>query len=106
MADYYGRLAGYVCFGPIPCTESSFDLYWIAVHPNFQERGLGRQLVTKSERRIRQLGGIRIYLDTSSRDQYAGTRAFYESCDYTVEAVQEDFYAKGDGRLIYCKKLF
>ncbi len=105
MADYYGRLAGYVCYGPIPCTESSFDLYWIAVHPNFQERGLGRQLMNESEKRIRRMGGTRIYVDTSSRDQYASTRAFYESCGYTVEAIQEDFYAAGDGRLIFCKNL-
>lgn len=105
MADYYGRLAGYACFGPVPCTESSFDLYWIAVHPNFQERGLGRQLIRESENRIRQMGGTRINVDTSSRDQYASTRAFYESCGYKVEAFQEDFYAKGDGRLIYCKKM-
>ncbi len=105
MADYYGRLAGYACFGPIPCTESSFDLYWIAVHPNFQERGLGRQIMQESENRIRQMGGTRIYVDTSSRDQYAATRAFYESCGYHLEIIQKDFYAAGDGRAIYCKVL-
>lgn len=104
MADYYGRLAGYACFGPIPCTKSSFDLYWIAVHPNFQERGLGRQLMREAENRIRQLGGTRIYVDTSQRDQYAGTRAFYVSCGYEVESVQKDFYAEGDGRVIYLKQ--
>src|SRR5688572_27065775 len=26
-------LAGYVCYGPTACTESSYDLYWIAVDP-------------------------------------------------------------------------
>ena len=24
---------GYVCFGPTPATEATFDLYWIAVDP-------------------------------------------------------------------------
>jgi acetoin utilization deacetylase AcuC-like enzyme/GNAT superfamily N-acetyltransferase len=105
MADYYGRLAGYVCFGPIPCTKTSFDLYWIAVHPNFQERGLGRQLIKEAENRIRQLGGTRIYVDTSQRDQYTSTRAFYESCGYKEETVQKDFYAEGDGKVIYLKTL-
>ncbi len=105
MADYYGRLAGYACFGPIPCTESSFDLYWIAVHPNFQERGLGRQLMRESENRIRHMGGTRIYVDTSSREQYASTRTFYESCGYVLETIQQDFYAKGDGKAIYCKTI-
>ena len=106
MAEQYGRLAGYACFGPIPCTASSYDLYWIAVHPDFQGRGLGRRLLQESERRIRVSGGTRIYVDTSQRVQYASTRAFYESCGYSLETILKDFYAKGDGKAIYCKSLF
>ncbi|MFA4916647.1 MAG: GNAT family N-acetyltransferase [Syntrophales bacterium] len=104
MADYYGRLAGYTCFGPIPCTSSSYDIYWIAVHPNFQGRGLGRQLMAETEKRIRLLGGTRIYVDTSQREQYTSTRIFYENCGYKLESLLEDFYAKGDGKAVYCKK--
>ncbi len=105
MADHYGRLAGYACFGPIPCTAASYDLYWIAVHPDFQGRGLGRRLLTESERRIKAAGGSRIYVDTSQRVQYASTRAFYERCGYRLETVLKDFYAVGDGKAIYCKSL-
>lgn len=105
MAEHYGRLAGYACFGPIPCTASSFDLYWIAVHPDFQGRGLGRRLLTEAERRIKAVGGTRIYVDTSQRVQYASTRAFYEGRGYRLETVLKDFYAVGDGKAIYCKAL-
>jgi acetoin utilization deacetylase AcuC-like enzyme/GNAT superfamily N-acetyltransferase len=105
MADHYGRLAGYACFGPIPCTASSYDLYWIAVHPDFQDRGLGRRLLAESERRIKAAGGSRIYVDTSQRAQYASTRAFYESCGYHLETILKDFYAVGDGKAVYCKSL-
>ena len=105
MADHYGRLAGYACFGPIPCTASSYDLYWIAVHPDFQGRGLGRRLLVEAERRIKAAGGSRIYVDTSQRVQYASTRAFYEGCGYRLETVLKDFYAVGDGTAIYCKSL-
>ena len=105
MADHYGRLAGYACFGPVPCTASSYDLYWIAVHPDFQGRGLGRRLLKESERRIRSAGGTRIYVDTSQRIQYASTRAFYETCGYRLEAVLADFYGPGDGKAVYCKVL-
>jgi acetoin utilization deacetylase AcuC-like enzyme/GNAT superfamily N-acetyltransferase len=105
MADHYGRLAGYACFGPIPCTASSYDLYWIAVHPDFQGRGLGRRLLVEAERRIKAAGGSRIYVETSQRVQYASTRAFYESCGYRLETVLKDFYAVGDGKAIYCKSL-
>ena len=105
MAEHYGRLAGYACFGPIPCTASSYDLYWIVVHPDFQNRGLGRRLLNESEHRIKAAGGSRIYVDTSQRSQYASTRAFYEGCGYRLETVLKDFYAVGDGKAVYCKSL-
>ncbi len=105
MAEQYGRLVGYTCYGRIPCTQSSFDLYWIAVHPEFQRKGLGCRLVAKTETLVRKAGGNRIYVDTSQRDKYASTRAFYENCGYRLEAVLKDFYAPHDGKVIYCKAL-
>jgi ribosomal protein S18 acetylase RimI-like enzyme len=105
MADHESRLVGYACYGPIPCTIDSFDLYWIAVHPDFQGRGLGRNLMTDAEKHIAKAGGRRVYVDTSERPQYDSTRAFYEKCGYRLEAVLKDFYAPGDGKAIYCKSL-
>ncbi len=105
MAEQYGRLVGYTCYGPIACTRDSFDLYWIAVHPDFQRKGLGRRLINETEARIRKAGGNRIYVDTSQRDQYASTRTFYETCGYRLETVLKDFYAPDDGKVIYCKVL-
>jgi acetoin utilization deacetylase AcuC-like enzyme/GNAT superfamily N-acetyltransferase len=103
LAEHYGRLAGYACYGPIPGTASSYDLYWIAVHPDFQGKGLGRRLLTETEQRVTRAGGTRIYVETSQRVQYASTRAFYEGCGYRLESVLSDFYAPGDGKVTYCK---
>jgi ribosomal protein S18 acetylase RimI-like enzyme len=105
MAERHGRLVGYTCYGQIPGTRNSFDLYWIVVDPEFQRKGLGRRLVMKTETLIRNGGGRRIYVDTSQKDQYASTRAFYESCGYRPEAVLKDFYAPRDAKVIYCKVL-
>jgi acetoin utilization deacetylase AcuC-like enzyme/GNAT superfamily N-acetyltransferase len=105
IAEHYGRVIGYTCYGPIPCTQSSYDIYWIAVHPDYQGRGVGRQLLKETERRIKNAGGVRIYVDTSQRIQYASTRAFYERCGYQSESLLPDFYAQGDGKVIYCKQL-
>src|SRR3954466_12928003 len=30
---------GYVCFGPTPLTDGTYDLYWIAVDPSTQGKG-------------------------------------------------------------------
>jgi len=105
MAEHYGRLVGYTCYGPIAGSANSFDLYWIAVHPEFQRRGLGRRLIKETERRIHKAGGRRIYVDTSQRAEYASTRIFYENCGYRLEATLKDFYAPGDGKAIYLKIL-
>jgi ribosomal protein S18 acetylase RimI-like enzyme len=100
-----GEILGYACFGPIPCTQSSFDLYWIVVHPEAQGQGLGKRLMAACESEIRTLGGTRVYVETSSRDQYHPTRCFYERCGYSLEAELTDFYAPRDDKLVFGKAL-
>jgi GNAT superfamily N-acetyltransferase len=104
-SERHGELLGYTCFGPIPATQSSFDLYWIAVAPGQQRQGIGQNLMQETERVARQLGGTRMFVDTAGRPAYAPTRAFYERMGYHVEASITDFYAPGDAKVIYAKKL-
>ena len=99
--DEAGELLGYACFGKIPCTTNRYDLYWIAVDPSKQGQGLGRKLLRAAEERIVALGGARVYVDTSTKPQYAPTRAFYERCGYELDAALEGFYGPGDGKAIY-----
>ena len=105
LADIDGELAGYTCFGPIPATAASYDLYWIIVDPRHQGRGLGRMLLERSEEAIRAAGGRRVYIETSSRPQYEPTRGFYLRTGYTQAALLDDFYAPGDGKLIYVRAI-
>jgi len=80
FVDVSGNLAGYTCFGEIPCTFGSFDLYWIAVHPEFQRKGIGEVLLKETEKVASKMGCRRIYIETSARDQYAPTQNFYKRC--------------------------
>lgn len=105
FAEQDGRVVGYSCFGPIACTLFSYDLYWIAVEDAFRGQGLGRGLLEASEKAIAKLGGRRIYVETSSREQYHPTRSFYLRCDYLEASVLEDFYAPGDSKVTYLKVL-
>ena len=105
LAEDNGRLVAYTCYGPIACTASSYDLYWIAVHPEFQGMGLGKRLLKVTERLIREAGGTRVYAETSQRPQYASTRSFYESRGYHQESLLSEFYGPGDGKITYCKVL-
>lgn len=104
-AGHEGELTGYTCYGPIPATRSSYDLYWIAVAPGRQGSGLGRELLRESERRARAAGATTMYVDTSGRAQYAPTRRFYERSGYAMAAELPDFYAPGDAKIIYARAL-
>ncbi|HNP34257.1 MAG TPA: GNAT family N-acetyltransferase [Woeseiaceae bacterium] len=100
-----GTITAYACYGRIPLTQASFDLYWIAVAPDAQRSGLGRETLQQAEAAAREEGATTMYVDTSGRDQYRPTRSFYERAGYSVAARFTDFYAPGDDKIIYSKRL-
>lgn len=105
LDDAAGRLLGYACYGPVPCTESSFDLYWIVVVDDRRGQGLGARLLGRAEEAAKARGAGRLYAETSSTARYAPTRRFYERQGFRREAYLEDFYRPGDGKVIYGKRL-
>jgi D-alanine-D-alanine ligase len=105
VAESAGRVVGYCCYGQIPCTLGSYDLYWIVVDPDCQRLGIGRRLLDEAERRIIAQQGRLVYIETSGRPQYQPTRQFYERCGYEVAATMRDFYQPGDDKVVLCKVL-
>jgi ribosomal protein S18 acetylase RimI-like enzyme len=105
FAEVDGRTVGYACYGPVPCTLNTFDLYWIAVRPDARGRGLGRALLSRVEERLRGSGRAKLVAETSSRQQYAPTRDFYLACGFEEEARIRDYYAPGDDVLYFTKRL-
>lgn len=99
--DQLDGLAGYACYGRIPCTRSSWDLYWIAVDPARQGHGLGRLLLHEIMAAVRAAGGERIFAETSSTPAYAGTRRFYLATGFVERARFEHFYDRGDDKVVY-----
>lgn len=100
-----GPLLGYACFGRIPGTEHSYDLYWVVVDRAMQGRGVGRRLLGAVEQQVMARCGSQIYIDTSGRSDYRGTRDFYAASGYSVVAELPDFYGVGDSKVIFHKKL-
>ena len=92
---------------PLPhaLTLASYDLYWIVVAPATQRSGLGRRLLRATETAVVALGGRRLYAETSSRPLYAPTRGFYHGCGYREAALFADFYAPGDGKVVFERQL-
>ena len=100
-----GRLIGYVCFGPTPCTMGTWDLYWIAVAPDAQNAGVGTTLLQEVERRLADADARLVIIETSSQPFYEPTRSFYGRRGYAEVARVPDFYADGDDRVIFAKRI-
>jgi len=103
--DERKEVVGYVCYGPTPATEGTFDLYWIAVSPVMQQQGVGKQLLSFTEQEVIHHNGRMIIIETSSQPKYKPTQDFYIRNHYKVEARIKDFYRIGDDRLIFVKRL-
>lgn len=103
--DDADKVTGFICFGPIPMTDMSYDLYWIAVDPVYQKRGIGSGLIAYAETIIVQRGGRQIFIETSSTEPYKKTRSFYEKHDYKIASNLEDFYRIGDNKITFVKRI-
>lgn len=99
------ELVGYACWGPTPGTEGTYDLYWIVVDPARQGQGVGTELLTAVEQELAREHGRLLVVETSSRADYAATRAFYERRGYARAATIPGYYAPGDDLVIYLKDL-
>jgi len=100
-----GAVQGYVCYGPTPMTDSTYDLYWIAVDPRAHGQGYGRRLLAFTEADIRRRGGRLVLIETSSLDANQSTIRFYERAGYDLAARIRNFYRVGDDKLIFAREL-
>jgi GNAT superfamily N-acetyltransferase len=103
-ADVDGRLAGWICWGPTPCTLGTYDLYWMAVDPSVQGSGVGTALITEMERLLAGTARL-IVVETAGRADYSATRAFYEARGYRATATIPEFYGPGDDQVVYVKSV-
>lgn len=97
--------SGYICYGKRPMTDWTYDLYWIAVDPEYHGKGIGSRLVKYMEEDLLKQGGKIILAETSGKPQYENERKFYEKCGYEVQTIIKDFYREGDDLFIYLKNL-
>ena len=99
------RIAGFLIFGPTPATVGTYDMYWIAVHPDFQGRGVAQELDEFIVQYVRELGGYLIIAETSGQPSYERTRAFYIKQSYEKLAQIPDYYKPGDDLMIFGKRV-
>jgi len=101
IAEENGKPTAFTCYGKIPGTESSFDLYWIAVHKSLRGKGIGKILMDMAVDDICKRGGKNIWIETASRPLYGPTRKFYLSYGCEIVAELPEFYGENDSKVIF-----
>lgn len=105
VAEVDSNVTGYICYGPAPLTEGTWDVYWVAVAREKQGQGIGNALMKSAEKDIMRAKGRLAIIETSSTPAYEKTRGFHLSQGYEIVARIPDFYAPGDDKLILQKRL-
>ena len=91
-----------------PFADRMWNLYFIAVAPKEQGRGLGGLLIEYVEHELRGRGeevARVLVVETSSTDRYVQTREFYRNHGYSEEARIRQFYGPDDDKIVFWKSL-
>ena len=99
------KVSGYVCYGPTPLTDGTYDIYWIAVDPEQQGKKVGTELLSFAENDIAKNKGRLITVYTSSQEKYLSTRNFYLKRGYHEGCRIKDYYRRGDDLVVYVKQI-
>jgi ribosomal protein S18 acetylase RimI-like enzyme len=100
-----GRIAGFACYGHISLTAAAYDLYWLGVDSQQHGRGIGGKLLAEVERDVASEGGRLVVAETSGTAAYTAARNFYIKQGYYEAGRIDDFYAAGDAKVIYVKRV-
>ena len=99
-----GCIAGFAYYAPSAMAERGWYLWWIAVDPGLQARGLGTTLLRHAEGEMDEAGARLLLVETSSLPRYEPTRRFYLGRGYETYAVLRDFYADNDDMVVFSKR--
>ncbi len=105
VAEISSHIAGFLLLGPTPATQGTYDMYWIAAHPEFQGQGIAQELDAYAVCFVEERGGYLLIAETSSQPSYERTRAFYIKQHYEVLAQIKDYYKPGDDLVIFGKRV-
>jgi ribosomal protein S18 acetylase RimI-like enzyme len=105
MVDGLDQAIGYICYGPTPMAQGTFDLYWVAVDPDFQGQRVGSKLLNILEELVKVEGGRLILADASTIPHYEKTQKFYLKNGFQEVARIPDYYHPGNDRITFCRRL-
>lgn len=100
-----GGPVGIAYYVPERMTDGTYNLLLIAVRPDRHGNGIGAGLMAHAEADLAARGGRVLLVETSGLDAFARTRGFYRFIGYDEEARIREFYAAGEDKVVFRKKL-
>lgn len=103
--DSDGNLVGTAYVAPERMTEGTWNLYLIAVHPDYQKQGRGAALLNHIEQTLAKQNERVLLVETMALDEFEYVRTFYQKNGFKEEARIREFYAAGADKVIFWKAL-
>ncbi|CBN74722.1 conserved unknown protein [Ectocarpus siliculosus] len=100
-----GTPVGLVYAKPELMTEGTWNALLLAVCPDVQRSGFGRELMAGLESMLKGRGHRLLIVETSGNEDYAGARSLYEGVGFEEEGRIRGFYQPGEDKVIYRKQI-
>lgn len=106
LTDVDGELpVGVAYMAPEKMTNGTWNLYWIAIHPEHQQRGRGNALLDHIQKWLVQKQQRILLVETAGSDDFDYVRSFYANNGFEPEARIRDFYEEGVDKVVFRKLL-
>lgn len=101
VAEVNGRVAGFV----LGFKHTPFEgrIFWLAVHPAFQSRGIGSRLLIDVLRIFRVMGALSATLEVRIGNKKA--QSLYYDLGFEATSVHPSYYSNGEAAIIMRRRL-
>lgn len=96
---------GVAYMAPEKMTHGTWNLYWIALHPNHQRSGRGKAILRHVENWLTARGERLLLVETAGIDEFEYVREFYVNNGFEAEARIRDFYDAAVDKVVFRKVL-
>ena len=96
---------GVAYMAPEKMTHGTWNLYWIAVHPDRQRQGRGKAILNHIQQWLIDRGERILLVETAGTDDFDYVRKFYTDNGFANEAQIRDFYDIGVDKIVFRKSI-
>ncbi|NEQ44782.1 MAG: GNAT family N-acetyltransferase [Leptolyngbya sp. SIOISBB] len=96
---------GVAYLAPEKMTHGTWNLYWIAVHPDQQKQGRGKAILSHVEQWLMDQGERILLVETAGTQDFDYVRKFYADNGFEQEARIRDFYDSEVDKIIFRKSM-